>query len=50
MDIKDYINQFESLNNKIRVHNVELPDGVLAYRVLKSASISQEHEKLSQPL
>ena len=24
-DIEDYINQFESLYNKIRVHNMELP-------------------------
>ena len=48
MDIKEYINQFESLYNKIRVHNMELPDGVLAYRVLKCANISQEHEQLAQ--
>ena len=27
---------------------MELPDGVLAYRVLKSANISQEHEQLAQ--
>ena len=48
MDIKEYINQFESQYNKIRVHNMELPDGVLAYMVLKSANISQEHEQLAR--
>ena len=30
MDIKEYINQCESLHNKIRVHNMELLDGMLA--------------------
>ena len=47
MDIKEYINQFESLYDKIRVHNLELLDGMLAYRVLKSANISQEHAAIS---
>ena len=46
MDIKEYINQFESLYDKIRVHNMGLPDEVLAYGVPKSANISQEHEQL----
>ena len=48
MDIKEYINEFESLYDKIRAHNMELPDGVLAYRVLKNANISQEHEQLAR--
>ena len=47
MDIKEHINQLESLYNKISVHNMELPDGVLTYRVLKSANISHKHEQLA---
>ena len=27
---------------------MELPDGVLAYKVLKSANVSQEHEQLAR--
>ena len=46
MNMKGFINEFERLYNKIRVFNMELPDGVLAYRVLKSANLSTEKENL----
>ena len=43
MNMKDFINKFECLYKKIRVFNMELPDGVLPYRVLKSANLSTEN-------
>ena len=46
--MKEFINEFELLYNKLRVLKLELPDGVLAYRVLKSANLSTENEKLAR--
>ena len=48
MNMKDFINELERLYNKLRVFNMELPDGVLAYRVLKSENSSTENEKLAK--
>ena len=48
MNVKDFINEFERLYNKIRVFKMELPNGVLAYRVLESANLSTENEKLAR--
>ena len=48
MNMKDFINEFKRLYNKIRVFNMELPNGVLEYRVLKSANLSRENEKLAR--
>ena len=45
MNLKDYINEFECLYNKIKVFNMELPDGVLAYCVLKCSNLSPENKK-----
>ena len=38
--MKDYLLKFEHLCTKIKGHKMELPDGVLAYRVLNSANLS----------
>ena len=46
MNLTDYINEFERLYNKIKVYKMELPTGVLAYRMLKSANISEEKQQL----
>ena len=35
MNIIDYIKEFEQLNNQIKHFEMELPTGVLAYKVLK---------------
>ena len=35
MNIVDFINDFERLNNQINHFDMELPTGVLAYKVLK---------------
>ena len=48
MNMKDFINEFECLYNKIRVFNIELPDGMLAYCVLKNTNFSTENEKLAR--
>ena len=48
MNIKEFFNNFERLYNKLKVYQMELPDGVLAYRVLKSANLSEENEKLAR--
>ena len=48
MDIFTYINAFERLYQKAKNFKLELPDGVLAYRLLKSANLSSEHEKLAR--
>eukprot|EP00112_Aurelia_sp_Birch-Aquarium-sp1_P025873 Seg886.5 transcript_id=Seg886.5/GoldUCD/mRNA.D3Y31 product="hypothetical protein" protein_id=Seg886.5/GoldUCD/D3Y31 len=44
--MREYLNNFEKLYTKIKAHNMELPDGVLAYRVLNSANLSEEEMKL----
>lgn len=35
MNITNFINKFEQLNNQIKHYNMELPTGVLTYGVLK---------------
>ena len=42
MNIIDYINEFEQLNNQVKHFEMELPTGVLAYKVLKNANLSNE--------
>ena len=42
MNMKDYLVKFEQLYTKIKDHQMILPDGVLAYRVLNSANLSNE--------
>ena len=46
MAIKEDLIKFEHLYNKIKDHNMTLPDGVLAYCVLKSANLNEEEMKL----
>ena len=44
----DFINEFERLYNNIRKYEIELPAGVLAYRLLKSAEISEDKQQLAR--
>ena len=44
----DFINEFERMYHKLKQHKMELPDGVLAYRLLKSAHLSERHEQLAR--
>ena len=46
MTMKNYLVKFEHLYTKIKDHKMELPDGVLAYRVLNSANLSNEQMTL----
>ena len=48
MSILDYINKFDQLYEVIKKYQIELPDGVLAYRLLKSANISKEKQQLAR--
>ena len=47
MNMKEFLNNFGHLYNTLKVYQLKLPDGVLAYRVLKSANLSEENEKLA---
>ena len=46
MTMKDYLVKFEHLYTKIKDHRMELPDAVLAYRVLNSGNLSNEQMTL----
>ena len=48
MGITEFLNAFERLINKLKKHNMTLPEGVLAYRVLKSANLTTEQEQLAR--
>ena len=48
MSTLDYINEFERRNNKIKSKKIELPDAVLAYRLLKSANVSEQKQTLAR--
>lgn len=48
MNIIEYINAFERLYQKAKHYKLELPDGVLAYRLLRSANLSDTHEQLAR--
>ena len=50
MNMKEFFNKFEPLYNKLKVYQMELPDGDLSYRVLKSANLSEENEKLARAI
>ena len=42
MLMKDYLVNFEQLHTKIKDHQMILPDGALAYRVLNSANLATD--------
>ena len=46
MTINDYIIHFERLHNKARGYKMEMHDGVLAYRLINNANISESHKQL----
>ena len=46
MSIKDYIIEFERLHAKTKQHGMELPDGILAYKLLLNANLPEQHERL----
>ena len=46
MSISDYIIQFEQLYTNAKSHKMEILNGVLAYRLLNSANLSEHHKQL----
>ena len=46
MSVSDYINEFESLLNKTTKFGTTIAEDILAYRLLKSAHLSEEQEQL----
>ena len=48
INLIDFINEFERLYNNIKKYEMELPTGVLAYRLLKSAEISEDKQQLAR--
>ena len=46
MSITNYINEFECLHNKIKNFNMALSDGVLVFKFLNNANISELHKQL----
>ena len=48
MSMSDYINEFERLLNKTKQYGTTMSTDVLAYRLLKSANLSETHEQLAR--
>ena len=48
MSMVDIINEFERLYHNIKKYDIELPTGVLIYRLLKSAEISEDKQQLAR--
>ncbi len=46
MSIVEYITEFERLYDKIQVHDMKYADGVLAYKLLINANISEEKQSM----
>jgi hypothetical protein len=48
MDINNYVNEFERLLSKTRAYGTIMSADILAYRLLKSANISENHQQLAR--
>ena len=48
MSMKDFVIEFERLLCKTRSHGAIMSDSILAYRLLKSANVSEQHEQLAR--
>ena len=46
MDVAEFVNVFESKHNIIKKYECVLPDGVLAYKLLKAANLETSQEQL----
>ena len=40
MSMNDYILEFENLNHEMSIHNMALPDTVLAFKILEETMIN----------
>ena len=48
MTISDYINGSERLLNKIKRYGSDMSTDIIAYRLLKSANLSEQHQQLAR--
>ena len=46
MTIADYLIEFDRMIAQLKLHKIILPEPVLAYRVLRGANLTDDHEKL----
>ena len=46
--IQEFLNEFEKGYNKTKSFGTTMPDDILAYCLLKSANLSEEHEQLAK--
>ena len=46
MTIADYLIEFDRMTAQLKLHKIILPEPVLAYRVLRCANLTDDHEKL----
>lgn len=46
MSINDYVIKFEALFRTAKSHEMDIPDGVLAYRLLNNANLSEDKKQL----
>ena len=50
MSMNDYIIEFENLNYETSIHNIALPDTVLAFKILEGAMIIVNQRKTALTL
>ena len=48
MNITDYVNEFEQLNQKLLSYEINLPSAVLAYQLLKNANLPKDKRDLAR--
>ena len=48
MNIRDFINEFERLNDKLKSYKIILPDPVIAYQLLKNANLPADKRSLAR--
>ena len=46
MNINDYVVKFEALHRNAKAHKMDIHDGVLAYRLLNNANLSEDKKQL----
>ena len=46
MSMNDFVNKFEDFYSKAKNYKMEILDGVLAYRLLNNANLSEDHKQL----
>ena len=50
MSMNDCILEFENLNHEMSIYNMDLPDTVLAFKILEGAMITDNQQKMTLTL